>query len=1085
MSDYGDDAAYDTYDTDTISLTSTVDSEPEDSYVVECILSDEWDREDAIYKYLVKWYGYGWHRGTWEPAENLDGTTLLDEWSEKEQTKGMSAFIAIKRNNKARFEKSVREYSAAKQRRVQKRSKKKHKLRKQERRIVSSDDSEEDLPLILQWRNTQAKNQPLEPSKTKNESDIRSFDSLFVDSQEPQSPIERPPPLARRLPLDQSSSDDESSSSDTHSTADSLLEDLQEVDSETRAKTTKRNEADKKVRRGVPDLKARVPVKTVTARSNPTLDEENAQNSKTQREKNPAPHSTTSTTRKISGLAGNSVPKTGMSGGSKGIEQRTTTAAPRPSKSASMSTIKSSVAGPRPSGIKMINEPRTQLRKEWQHGDKQYSRLKYRGHAEKRSRVEGTPDIAALEFVNGPPVALVRSRAPASNESPYGRREVTKRRVLEADSDDEIPQRGHTDTAVSLEDWESNKIPLICPHWRLSSNCVYGRIKCRYLHRDKDLKGRDIKIAPADGLLQAKYRQPPLTCLFWLESERGCTKPDDQCDYAHTNTGWKQLSKGREPVKIDPNQVPVSMQNVHGNPQFNKDRRNLPPSQVTCWYWKHQQCHYTSETCQYQHTDTGIVANPPPRHTTCRDWAKGRCRNTAEGCRYRHADTDADPDQLLSELDPVNIVPLERRQPSHFAQMPAADSGSAIDFGMTDVAAPVLTDDLTSTTVPPPIERHLASIPCLQMKQKIEQICKLDFTDMFTGNRDEGAIVDRRAFLLYHPQDHVEELDLITRWLLMHHVEVGNAWYDGSWDHFKQQITGGGSGIIIAHPDFEYFSELPDLGQVLKSDVRMWSIGLQTVLEYCPAAFDSSPELRYDRIEIFPLGGFIYITDEVFEKQPQLALKIVELFFTKIRKLRQVAGPISPWHEVNDAAILWRLCVRPELMQHLLQICEKHEAELEAGNPDHTSRAKLYQLLCETNWIEQDDPIAPLSMVHDKYPILSERYNIAKEQPIDYFNTLSRSQNEANLRMIQYYVGLLIDMRRDYRQFYVVHTEPAAPHVQEWKKIHNIAEVMTPEQLIEELDKPSKKSKIDFYEWAMPAYKVKDQNEPPVGGVTA
>jgi chromo domain-containing protein 1 len=91
---------------------------------------------------------------------------------------------------------------------------------------------------------------------------------------------------------------------------------------------------------------------------------------------------------------------------------------------------------------------------------------------------------------------------------------------------------------------------------------------------------------------------------------------------------------------------------------------------------------------------------------------------------------------------------------------------------------------------------------------------------------------------------------------------------------------------------------------------------------------------RYERIEIFPVGGFIYITEEVFEKKPQLALEIVKLFFAKIMNLKKLAGPLAPWQEVNDASLFWRLCVRPELMEYLFQICENHAIDLNAGNLD-------------------------------------------------------------------------------------------------------------------------------------------------------
>lgn len=107
----------------------------------------------------------------------------------------------------------------------------------------------------------------------------------------------------------------------------------------------------------------------------------------------------------------------------------------------------------------------------------------------------------------------------------------------------------------------------------------------------------------------------------------------------------------------------------------------------------------------------------------------------------------------------------------------------------------------------------------------------------------------------------------------------------------------------------------------------------------------------------------------------------------------------------------------------------------------------------------------------DKFPILSERRVIAEEEPMDYFNTLSRSQEAANLHMIRHFAGLQIDLRRDYRHFFVVHTEPSAPCVQQWKdEIQTIAEVITPEKCEVELLKSSDRSMFDFCEQYMPRY---------------
>jgi chromo domain-containing protein 1 len=232
---------------------------------------------------------------------------------------------------------------------------------------------------------------------------------------------------------------------------------------------------------------------------------------------------------------------------------------------------------------------------------------------------------------------------------------------------------------------------------------------------------------------------------------------------------------------------------------------------------------------------------------------------------------------------------------------------------------------------------------------------------------------------------------------------------------------------------------------------------------------DFPPTLRYDCIEIFPVGGFIYITDEVFEQKPQLALSITQSFFAKIDRLRLLDGPVSPWQEVNDASVLWRLCARPELMASLFRQCEEHEKELEAGHSDITAVAELYTMLSETNYIEQESPVQPLSTSPDKFPVMSERRMIAAEEPVGYFKAREHSREEANLRMIRYYAGLQCDLRRDYRHFFVVHTEPAADSANQWKEeIQSIAEVITPEQCIEELSKngmePGVELMFDFHE---------------------
>jgi chromo domain-containing protein 1 len=75
----------------------------------------------------------------------------------------------------------------------------------------------------------------------------------------------------------------------------------------------------------------------------------------------------------------------------------------------------------------------------------------------------------------------------------------------------------------------------------------------------------------------------------------------------------------------------------------------------------------------------------------------------------------------------------------------------------------------------------------------------------------------------------------------------------------------------------------------------------------------------------------------------------------------------------------------------------------------------------------------------------------------------------ANFTNIDWAAQTLVDLRRDYRHFYVVHTEPNAPYVQKWKDtIQTIAEVITPERCVVELQKPGEASLFDFCERLMP-----------------
>lgn len=111
------------------------------------------------------------------------------------------------------------------------------------------------------------------------------------------------------------------------------------------------------------------------------------------------------------------------------------------------------------------------------------------------------------------------------------------------------------------------------------------------------------------------------------------------------------------------------------------------------------------------------------------------------------------------------------------------------------------------------------------------------------------------------------------------------------------------------------------------------------------------------------------------------------------------------------------------------------------------------------------------------------RREYAENPALDYFNL---SAEDANSNMIGYYAALhSVDLRRMYRKFYVVHTDPSAADAQHWiDTIHNISGVMSPKRCIEELSKPGKESLIDFLDWAMEPKEEVNEEEKKTGAVS-
>lgn len=566
--------------------------------------------------------------GTWEPEENLAGTDLLIEWDRKKARMGDNAFQRFMAQNEARFDKACRTAEAEKKARQIKRDKKRARMKKRRRHVITPDDSEDDIPLLQQKRRSQQTTMsPRTGAPASQEDELRS---LFFDSQEQPSAGKDPAPnqteaglfvrqspVARRAPLDQSSSEDTSGEETDDSMLGEIAANARKLKRKTSATNSRRNKGptlgNSILSSASPQKGAEMAstskapqqdssAKPPNARSAPPAREQ-AEKKTTQkgteaqrnprRPNQPAIQTPTAAQHRAAngtGSASSVLPQRQREGvqppkAGNGTNASTVSSASGLQKSSgpnSMTAIRKSGAAAKNSGtIKMVNEAPTRVRKEWQHGDKPFSRMKYVGLAEKRSRNEGAPDPTALEFVGHASIGLTIPRPAHPADNPYGRREGGNRRVQEEDDTEERRRRDPVEDDTPLQAWEKRKAPLVCPHWRLSNNCPYDRERCNFIHRHKDENGRDYPVGDPTGWLPPKYRIKPLTCLFWMKYPAGCKKPEAECNYAHRNTGWipKSETNGEDVIEIDTNLPPASEIRVRCSTFY----QAIPPACIHAW----------------------------------------------------------------------------------------------------------------------------------------------------------------------------------------------------------------------------------------------------------------------------------------------------------------------------------------------------------------------------------------------------------------------------------------------------------------------------------------------------------------------
>ncbi|KAK3067818.1 hypothetical protein LTR53_015080 [Teratosphaeriaceae sp. CCFEE 6253] len=628
-------------DYDSVASDTTKDSEEDEDviYDVDKVLAEDSDFEGSgETRYLISWADYSIDRATWEPKDHIETISVLKEWAERkrrlrsgeEKPFDLDAWIAIKE-------------TLAEEKLERARRRKLKRRRRGQPVSDSSDESSED-PTTDVAASSKRKRPPPVPYDSDDE-------ELYTAASPPKSqkgvkaPIVRRKGVARvmssarRFP---SSSDEETVQPATQaSVPDSDLNSLFDEGSQPI----------------YPDLDGTT---ASAAKANPTapLMRPPISGPKRVQPQTPTP-STLSEKAKL--------PSRPVVNSAVGTAKRTNT--------------KDNAS----------NHAATKLRKQRArvNGEtpKDSDGPKFRSLAEqnrfqKYGRNEPAPDPSALAFLDPrsgkilPPVSkaaptpmpLAISRSLDSSYSAYGRGRapprVERRRSVTPPTPEPVqapPPEAPTERPVPPV---SNVAPsgrirtVVCWHW-LRGQCRATAETCEYLHGGTDPTSAQPQSGPAPWVVDtlssvpstAMWAPPPVasgpsaetSCFYWLRGR--CTKPPEQCDFAHrfTDSFPKLLiqhpdilqritanknitcgdwAKSRCPHPDD--QCMFAHRYVDGPSTQPRnmglsDRAGVALSggddraSVTCFFWNQGNCS-RGERCAWAHLFTGTVSAPPPTH---------------------------------------------------------------------------------------------------------------------------------------------------------------------------------------------------------------------------------------------------------------------------------------------------------------------------------------------------------------------------------------------------------------------------------------------------------------------------------------
>ncbi|KAI9823701.1 MAG: hypothetical protein M1819_001145 [Sarea resinae] len=202
--------------------------------------------------------------------------------------------------------------------------------------------------------------------------------------------------------------------------------------------------------------------------------------------------------------------------------------------------------------------------------------------------------------------------------------------------------------------------------------------------------------------------------------------------------------------------------------------------------------------------------------------------------------------------------------------------------------SPTLNPEDLSRLVPNPPDPKVPKIEAIW-----NRIFEIKFRDLLPSQLKKKGHSEREAFLIF-PTQHEHELAIILPWLECHSVKVYTSQTWGAWDYFSSYTS---CGVILIHPSFYQYYHIPNLVATLKKNVNVFSFG---------AARDHPGTNGFSCTRLFPHGGAILLTDEVYLNQPKAANQIVQWF------VRHKSRVVS-----------WKLVGRPQLREWLHRVIDE------------------------------------------------------------------------------------------------------------------------------------------------------------------